>query len=81
MQKQAVCRSDSDSTLVRVPAPSTVPNATNNAEDKVVSAHGENGTLHLASLTGEDDLVQRREWKRRDSRQIIFFVGLASTPK
>ncbi|KAH0830526.1 hypothetical protein J3R83DRAFT_1978 [Lanmaoa asiatica] len=68
----------SDPTLVRCLAHIDQRNAKNNAQEKLVSAHAD-GTLCLASLTGEDDLEQHHKWKETRFKADHSFVGLAST--
>ncbi|KIK93159.1 hypothetical protein PAXRUDRAFT_12812 [Paxillus rubicundulus Ve08.2h10] len=53
-------------------------NPMNNAQDKLASAHAD-GSVCLASLTDEDQLERRGEWKETRVTPGQTFVGLAST--
>lgn len=65
-----------DLTLVRVSLAPTNRTRQNNAQRKLASAHA-GGTICLASLTSEDALEQRHEWKETRFKTGHPFVGLA----
>lgn len=67
-------------TLVRASFSSTNRTRQNNAQGKLASAHTD-GTIYLASLTGDDAWEQRYEWKETRFKGDHPFVGLALTQK